>query len=67
MTRYGVFFVDPACDWSFAPVPIIIHVISYNVGPRYHGTQICWLNVIVILKRIPDGVGYGAAVQNQKP
>ena len=59
MTRYGVYFVDPAFDWSFAPV----HVISYNIGPRYNGAQLYWYNSIIILKRIPDGVSYGAAVQ----
>ena len=33
-------FVDPASDWYSASVPVIIHVISYNIGPRYNGT---WL------------------------
>ena len=32
--RYGVSFVDPASDWYHAPVPVIIYVISYNIGPQ---------------------------------
>ena len=33
--RYGVSFVDPASGWYSAWVPVIIHVISCNIGPRY--------------------------------
>ena len=33
-------FVDPASDRYSAWVPVIIHVISYNIGPRYNGTQL---------------------------
>ena len=31
---YGVTFVDPASDKSSAPVPVIIYVVSYNIGPH---------------------------------
>ena len=37
---YGVSYVDPAPDWYFASGPVIICVITYNIGPRYHTT---WL------------------------
>ena len=33
-------FVDPASDWYSVSVPVIIDVISYNIGPSYNGT---WL------------------------
>ena len=33
-------FCDPASDWYSASVPVIFYVISYNVGPRYNGTQL---------------------------
>ena len=36
---YGVSFVDPAYDWYSASVPVIIYVISYNIGP-HNGTQL---------------------------
>ena len=38
--RYGVSFVDPASDWHSASVPVIIYVISYNIGQRYYGTPL---------------------------
>ena len=38
--RYGCLIVDPASDWYFAPVSVIINVISYNIGLRYNGTQL---------------------------
>ena len=38
--RYGVSFVDPGSDWYSASVPVIIYVISYNIGPRYNGTRL---------------------------
>ena len=33
-------FVDLAADWYCASVPVIIYVISYNIGPCYNCT---WL------------------------
>ena len=33
-------FVDPVSDWYSASVPVFIYVISYNIGPRYNGTQL---------------------------
>ena len=33
-------FVDPASSWYHALVPVIIYVISYNIGPRYNGTRL---------------------------
>ena len=38
--RYGVSFVDPASDWYSASVPVIIYVLSYNIGPRYNGIHL---------------------------
>ena len=38
--RYGVSFVDPASDWYFASLPVIIYVISYNIGPCHNGTRL---------------------------
>ena len=37
---YEVSFVDPAADWYSARVPVIIHTISYYIGPRYNSTQL---------------------------
>ena len=34
------FFVDPVSDWYSASVPMIIDVISHNIGPRYNGTPL---------------------------
>ena len=39
-TSYGVSFVDPISDRCSATVPVIIYVISYNIGPRYNGTRL---------------------------
>ena len=38
--RYGVSFVDPASDWYSTSIPLIIYVMSYNIGPRYNGTRL---------------------------
>ena len=38
--RYVVSFVDPASDWYSASVPVIIYVISYNIGLHYNGTRL---------------------------
>ena len=38
--RYGLCFVDPASDWHSASVPVIIYVISYNIGPHYNNTRL---------------------------
>ena len=32
--RYGLYFVDPAYDWYTASVSVIIHALSYSIGPR---------------------------------
>ena len=40
IARPLVYFVDPASDWYSVSVPIVIYVISYDIGPRYYGT---WL------------------------
>ena len=40
MAQYGVSFVDLASDWDSASIPVIIDVISYNIGPPYNDT---WL------------------------
>ena len=32
-------FVHPAFDWYSVSVPVIIYVISYDIGPRYNGTR----------------------------
>ena len=37
---YGVSFVDPAPDWYSASVPVIIYVISYNIGLRYNDNRL---------------------------
>ena len=37
--RYGGSLVDPASDWYFASISVIIHVISYNIWPRYNGAD----------------------------
>ena len=37
---WGV-FVAPASEWYSASVPVIVYIISYNIGPRYNGTQLC--------------------------
>ena len=39
---YGVFFVDPASDWYSATVPVIVYVITCNIGSRYNGFQVNW-------------------------
>ena len=31
--------MDPASDWYSVLVPVIMYVISYNIGPRYNGTR----------------------------
>ena len=36
----GVSFVNPASDWYSALVPVIIYVISYNIGQRYNDTRL---------------------------
>ena len=41
----GVSFVDPASDSYSASVPIIIHVISCNIGPLYNGTRLYTMTV----------------------
>ena len=33
-------FVGPASDWHSVSVPVIIYVISYNIGLRYNGTRL---------------------------
>ena len=38
--RYGVYFVDPKSGWHSDAFPVIIHVICYNIRPRYNGTQL---------------------------
>ena len=45
---YGVHFVDPASDWYFASVPVIVYVISYNIGPLYNGILLwfAWSEII---------------------
>ena len=35
---YGVSFMDPASDWYSAAPPVIIYVISSNIGPGYNDT-----------------------------
>ena len=40
MMRYGVFIVEPVSDWYSVSVPVIIYVISYNIGLRYNGTEL---------------------------
>ena len=44
---YGMSFVDLASDWYSASVPVIIFVISYNIGPCYKGTD-CICNISTI-------------------
>ena len=34
-------FVDPASDGYSASISLIIHEISYNIGPRYNDTPLC--------------------------
>ena len=41
--RYGCLFVDLASDWYSASVPVVIYVISYNIGLRYNSTWLYWL------------------------
>ena len=38
--RYNTvnFRTNPESDWYFASVLVIIYVIAYNIGPRYHST-----------------------------
>ena len=31
---------DPASDWYSASVPLVIYVISYNIGPPYNDTRL---------------------------
>ena len=38
--RYGVSFVDPKSGWHFDAFLVIIHVICYNIRPRYNGTPL---------------------------
>ena len=33
-------FVDQVSDWYSASVPVIIYVISHNIGQRYNGTRL---------------------------
>ena len=41
---YGVSSLDPTSDWYFVTVPLIIYVISYNIGPHYNSTGLyCWM------------------------
>ena len=35
---YGVSFVNPAFDWYYAWVPVIIYAMSYYIGPSYNST-----------------------------
>ena len=44
-------FVDPASDWYSAIVTLVIHVISYTIGPRYNGTQLYVVSAEKILKK----------------
>ena len=39
-TKYGVSLVNQASGWYSATVPVIICVISCNIGPRYNDTQL---------------------------
>ena len=41
--RYGMSFVNLASNWYFAPVPVIIHVLSYNIEPCYNSTRLYFL------------------------
>ena len=54
--------MDPATDWYSVSVPLIIHIISYNIGPRYNGTRLyveefycCVLSVQSISPKICSG------------
>ena len=38
--RYGVSFVDPKSGWHSDAFLVIIHVIYYNIRPRYNGTPL---------------------------
>ena len=38
--RYGVSFVDPKSGWHSDAFLVIIHVICYNIRPRYNGTPL---------------------------
>ena len=40
--------LDPASDWYSASVPVIIHVISYNIGLHYNGIQLYTIMMHVI-------------------
>ena len=44
--KYGVLFVDPASDWYSASIPVIINVMSYNIGPCYNGTQLYFSHIL---------------------
>ena len=37
---YGVSFVDPASNWYSGSVPVIIDVISYNIGPSNNDNRL---------------------------
>ena len=45
-SRYGVSFVDSQSDSYSASVPVIIHVISYNIGPHYNGIRLYHISIM---------------------
>ena len=54
-TRHS-FRLSTATRWYSASVPVIIHVISYNIGPRYNGTRLYiwdYYTVVVVSDCVP--------------
>ena len=57
---WGVPFVGPPSGWYSASVPVILYVISYNIGPHYNGARL--YNVLcryipMIMHKVPALLG----------